>query len=227
MDYKLIDSLKNIHIGQDIWILAPGPSMNYIDKTFFNNKITIGHNDIYKLFPCNYVVMKDCMEQPRFPRSIMRLNQLNIPLIFSEYNGGRSTNEKNSVQHNNAYMFKHNPKIKDFKTELAEKTEDQIIVGKSTIVSILHIACLMGASNIIVCGNESCIIDDQMYVNGYVEPDWVSASNYTGIHTHLRRASSEYIIARDYLRDKYNVNIYSLNPFADFNLETHKYEILS
>ena len=33
---------KAIHEGEDIWIIAAGPSMNYVDNSFFENKVTIG-----------------------------------------------------------------------------------------------------------------------------------------------------------------------------------------
>lgn len=92
-----INSLKNIHKEKDIWIILAGSSMNYVDSSFFSNKITIGQNQVYKHYPCSYVVMKDCMESPRFPRSIQEIDSKNIPLIYSEYYKGYKSNIKNSV----------------------------------------------------------------------------------------------------------------------------------
>ena len=82
--YKNITELKNKHLGKDIWIVLAGSSMNYVSKSFFENKIVLGTNQVYKHFPCTYIVMKDCMERPRYTRSIQELKEKSIPLIFSE-----------------------------------------------------------------------------------------------------------------------------------------------
>ena len=107
-DFK---TLKNFHKGKDIWCIAAGSSMDYVDSSFFENKIVIGQNQVYKKYPCDYIVMKDLMEKPRFPRSIKELNDLGIPLIYSEFYKGRSNFEKNKVQHNNSFMFSHNKRL--------------------------------------------------------------------------------------------------------------------
>ena len=54
-----IQGLKNINQGDDIWVLASGPSMNFISNSFFENKITIAVNEVCEIFKCNYVVVKD------------------------------------------------------------------------------------------------------------------------------------------------------------------------
>ena len=45
---KLLTELKNIYQDKDIWIIAGGSSMNFIDPSFYDNKITIGLNHVYK-----------------------------------------------------------------------------------------------------------------------------------------------------------------------------------
>ena len=84
MEYKNLTQLKNKHKGEDIWVISAGSSMDYVSSEFFENKIVIGINHVYKHYPCNYIVMKDCMEEPRFPRSIRELDSMGIPLIFSK-----------------------------------------------------------------------------------------------------------------------------------------------
>ena len=49
---KSITELRNIHKGQDIWIIGAGSSMDYVDPSFFENKITIGVNQMFQYFPC-------------------------------------------------------------------------------------------------------------------------------------------------------------------------------
>ena len=51
--------LKNKHPNLDIYVVGSGPSLNHIDKSFFNNKIVIGVNRVAKNVRCNYIVAKD------------------------------------------------------------------------------------------------------------------------------------------------------------------------
>ena len=83
--YNNVTQLKNIHNGKDIWIICAGSSMNYIESEFFENKITIGLNQVYKKFPCDYVIMKDLNEKNRFSPSVEELRNTKTKLLFSEY----------------------------------------------------------------------------------------------------------------------------------------------
>ena len=189
---KNITDLKNKHKDEDIWIILAGSSMDYINTDFFNNKITIGQNQVYKHYPCNYVVMKDCMEEPRFPRSIEELDRLEKTLIYCEYYKGYSTNQKNVV--------------------------------KSTVTSLMHIAAYMGAKNIILCGHDCGKLNGNLYYEGYMEKDWVSAENWSGINSWMGSLQKQTQLVRKYLMENYNCNIHSLNPFLNFGLEGNRYE---
>lgn len=50
---------KNLHSGKDIYVVASGKSMDYIDPSFFEGKITIGINQVYKKFVTDYLVRKE------------------------------------------------------------------------------------------------------------------------------------------------------------------------
>tara|TARA_B100000073_G_scaffold314640_1_gene289964 strand:- start:567 stop:1244 length:678 start_codon:yes stop_codon:yes gene_type:complete len=221
---KNITDLKNKHKDEDIWIILAGSSMDYISTDFFNNKITIGQNQVYKHYPCNYVVMKDCMEEPRFPRSIEELDRLEKPLIYCEYYKGYSTNQKNVIKHKNSYMFKHNTRQDDLETELYNLRDDEIVVSKSTVTSLMHIAAYMGAKNIILCGHDCGKLNGNLYYEGYMEKDWVSAENWNGINSWMGSIQKQTQLVRKYLMDNYNCNIHSLNPFLNFGLEGNRYE---
>ena len=67
---KDFGSLKNIYKDKDIYVVSGGPSLNHIDKSFFDNKIVLGVNDIFRYFECDYVVVKDCNEEPRITRQL-------------------------------------------------------------------------------------------------------------------------------------------------------------
>jgi len=220
---KFLKDLKDIHKGKDIWALLAGSTMDYINPNFFKNKITLGQNQVYKHFPCSYILMKDCMEEPRFPRSIKELNQLNIPIIYPEYYKGYHSNQKNIVEHDNAYVFSHNPRVTHLEDEIGNLSDDDIIVSKSSVTSLIHVAAYMGAKNIILCGHDCGTLDGNLYYEGYMENDWISSSNWSGITNWMSALEKQSQLVRGYLMEKYNCNIYSLNPFLNLNLEGHKY----
>ena len=232
--YKNINELKDKHKGKDIWVILAGSSMDYVSRDFFENKIVIGQNQVYKHYPCNYVLMKDCMEEPRFPRSIRKLDSMGIPLIFPEYYKGYHSKEncpwdpqggeKNVVEHKNAYMFKHNPRKNSYEEELNELKDDEIIVSKSTCTSLIHLAAYMGARNIMVCGHDCGTLDGNLYYDGYMESDWVGSENWSGIKNWMSHLQKESQLLRNYLYEKYGCNIHSLNPFLNLSLEGHEYE---
>jgi|TARA_R100000479_G_scaffold70032_1_gene33636 hypothetical protein len=216
--------LKDKHKGEDLWVITAGSSLDFVSKDFFDGKLTIGQNDIWKHFKCDYVVMKDCNEEPRFPRLLEQLNNVGIPVIYSKYYKGYRRNGLNNVPNKNSYYFDHNPRDKGFDTELMNLSDEEVIVSRSTVTSILHIGALMGVKNIILCGHDAGKIDGKLYFKDYVEKDWVSAGNWSGIEEWMGKLEDETIKVKQFLNFKYGVNIYSLNPFINFKLEGHKYE---
>lgn len=219
-----ISLLKDKYKGEDIWLILAGSSMDHVDPSFFSNKITIGQNQTYRKYPCTYVVMKDCNEKPRFPHSIKELEELDIPLIYSKHFKGCKREGINKVEYDNSYVFSHNPKTSSLSKEIEKIAPHEIITGKSTVTSLMHIAAFMGAKNIILCGHDCGYIDGNLYYQGYVEKNWTSAANWGGIKSWMGKLESQTQLVKKYLKERYKCNIYSLNPFLNFDLEGHKYK---
>jgi len=220
---KPLSELKDKYIGKDVWIVLAGSSMDYVSKEFFENKIVLGANQVYKHYPCDYVVMKDCMETPRYTRSIAQCEEKNIPIIHAEYFLGDDRREKNIANHSNAYFFKHNSKTTEFEYNITNLKEDEIISSKSTVTSMMHIAAYMGAKNIILCGHDCGRLDGNLYYEGYMEKDWISSENWSGISNRINEIELETQHVRHFIWTKYKCNIHSLNPFLNFGLENHKF----
>ena len=167
--------------------------------------------------------MKDCMEEPRFPRSISELKERNIPLLFSEHYKGHSKEVLNTPEYENAYMFKHNNRELSLDQEVHKLYEDEIIVSRSTVTSLMHIAAYMGAKNIMLCGHDCGTINGNLYYQGYLEEDWISSGNWSGINSWMSSLEKESQIVRWMLKEKYNCNIHSLNPFLNLGLESNNF----
>ena len=220
-DFK---ELKNIHKGKDIWCIAAGSSMDFIDPSFFEGKIVIGQNQVYKKYPCTYVVMKDLNEHPRFSRSVNEIKKLSIPLIYSQYHAGHYAAGKNKTDYENSYMFHHNDNRGGIKEALKVIGTDEMAVVRSTITSIMNIASYMGAKNIMVCGVDCGKINDNLYFKGYTEKDWTSGANWGSIEGWLEGTSDPNLTIRDTVKETYKCNIHSLNPFMNFKLDNNEFK---
>jgi hypothetical protein len=224
--YKTIKEFKNIHNGLDIWIVCAGASMNHVNPDFFDNKIVMGLNQVYRNFRCDYVVMKDLKESSRFDESINELKTLDTKLIFSKYSHGCYRDGESLPEYNdNFYLFEHNDQCNHKKSDGSLDMDvigtDKIVSIRSTITSAMNIAAYMGAANIIVCGADNGSLDGNSYYDGYVQNHWISSKNNNGWLGGIRDLN---IQVRDRIKKVYGCNIYSLNPFWNFGLEGHEYK---
>ena len=72
-----LKNFKNIHKNEDIYVLASGKSVDFIDNSFFENKIIIGINQAYKKIQCQYLVRKES----KFIEEIIKKNKDTIHFI--------------------------------------------------------------------------------------------------------------------------------------------------
>jgi len=210
---------KAIHEGEDIWIIAAGPSMNYVDNSFFENKVTIGINRVAMKFDCDYLVAKD-------GRGFDLISQLISPqtkLVLSKYESGNPHQKVNSFN-GECWLFDH-PSKPGENPDLSciSKESDKIVVSYSTITSGIHLAAYMGAKNVILCGHDCGTIDGLSTINGYysqINPHHGTDERYV---QWLSEIENHTTLVSHKLKQVYGCNIHSLNPFVNLNLEGHQY----
>ena len=78
----------------------------------------------------------------------------------------------------------------------------------------------MQQNNIANCGT----INGNVYFDGYTETDWISGENNPQIKNWLGATDSLNITIRDKIKQEYNCNIYSLNPFINFKLDGNEFK---
>lgn len=202
---QTISSLKNKHKGKDIWVIASGKSADYIDTSFFDNKITIGVNQVpLKFKNITYHLMKESGV------AIECQDKWHIDVV-SKYDCGDIYSVENPVRH---YFFNHRQnEHTTFDEEL--DTDDSLIVSWSTITSAIHFAYFMGAKNIILLGHDCGILDGYKHLTGYKEGE-------AYLDNWLSKIEPQTLRLKELLKEK-EVNLYSLNPFINFGLEGHIY----
>jgi len=219
---ETIKKFKDIHKGEDIYIIASGKSLDFIDETFFDDKILIGVNQAYKKIWCDYLVRKET----KFIKDSLDSESI---VFVSEYdsgnlNSGENKLNTNKIEHDNLYYFEH---LDNGHTNIDTSIfgTDKIVVSFSTITSAIHIAAYMGAKNIILVGHDCGTIDGEMTFKGYYNSikdtpwqDWKQYKNW------LKVIESQTIIVKNGIKKHYGSNVLSLNPFVSLNLENHIYQ---
>ena len=219
---KTIQELKDIHKGEDIWVIGAGSSMNFVDSSFFENKISISVNQMYEKFPCEYVVGRDLQVTERWDDTIKDLrNHPTIKFLYSTLHQGYGTPNDVPLS-DNFYSFESgvNHDIRGLECI----GTDRMVAVRTTLNTCMNLAAHMGAKNIMICGKDEGKIDGRLYVDGYVKSNWTDSENWNGIEHWLYLTSKNTRMIRDRIKEVYGCNIHSLNPFINFKLEGHKYE---
>lgn len=203
--------LKNIHQGDDMWVIASGPSAGFISPDFFENKWTIGVNRVWNRFLTDYIVIKES-------EIIDQAIASGMTVIASLYNCGDRKSRKTESE-GKFYYFDH---LHNAVTDVRfSDDEDDIVVSYSTITSAMHMAAYMGARNIIVVGHDCGSLDGRLNFEGYPSPLIKTDGFYERF---LSKIEEQSVQVRAWLEKKYGCRIYSLNPFLNFGLEGHTYE---
>jgi len=218
--------LKDIHKGKDIWILGSGPSMGFVDKSFFDNKITIGAGKVWQFFRLDYSLNKHI----EFIREAGANNQVVIASKHDCGDIGHPVNEDKNIK----YIFTHKRgRFGELETNFVENLnaigkDDDIFVSYSTITSCIHMAAYMGAKNIILCGHDCGWIDKKSHMFDYGDrlvKFYKTPEKFNEYHNMwFERITKDSERLKYKLMEIYGCNIHSLNPFINFRLEGRTYD---
>ena len=213
--------LKNVHAGEDIWVVASGASMDYVDPVFFANKITVGVNRVNRKFDCTYIVAKDAdgfEELLRFKK--------NARFVISRHKFGEVSKPPNDLDCEH-WVFDHPSKVPIQAPDLSAIGSDQLVVSYSTITSALHLAAYLGAHSIIVCGHDCGAINGEINIRDYHAETNHRHGSDLAYYRWVGEIEQHTISVVRELRRVYGTSIHSLNPFLNFNLDGNTFESTS
>lgn len=214
----LLPDYENTHPGADIYVLASGPTAGYIDRAFYEGKTIVAVNsaaerhDLYTLDATVYT-HSHYHELETYPLAERHPEHY----FFAPEGDSGHAGTPNRTDLPNVIYYPHKPTKYDFTVDDAWPPPGGLIVGSTSTHGAIHLAAHFGARTIILIGADCGTIDGQTNETGYVSgnlntPDprpWL-----TRWDTHLRAVA-------DRIRQHYGVAIYSLNPWANLNLEGH------
>jgi hypothetical protein len=229
MSLKLTE-FKNKHKDEDIYILASGKSLDFIDNSFFANKIVIGINQAYKKIIPQYLIRKE----HKLLTELLKDEKLKNITHFVSAGDCGSLNLKNLKYINsldeklkkNVCVYGHNKNVHD-NIEIPKLTDNELYVSFSTITTGIYLAYYMGAKNIVLMGHDCGVINNESNFTGYHTNEtltvaWKSANPQQQYNNWLNVIENQTIKLKKYLNEK-GINVLSINPFINFNLEGNKY----
>lgn len=214
---KSLKSLKNIYPNSDIYVIGSGASLNYVSSSFFNNKIIVATN-----YTIGYVNSSHLYLVAKEPSKEMQdiANQKKATIVMCKHHSGVADNPINKVYHpDNTIIF-------DAQQNIIKNKEQNTGLERSssTIVSSIHLAAFMGAKNIILVGHDCGTINGKNNVAKYNKKDSVITNGGYAKWMRRNKVEKKTIEVKGILKNVWDVDVYSLNPFINFNLEGHKYE---
>ncbi len=206
---------ENIHKGEDIYIIAAGKTTDYYAESFFNNRVTIGVNNVWLKFKnIDYNIYRDT---PPIQCS------LDVPNIVSEYRGSNKSWGKNSEhldESRNVTYFSHNQNEGErINMSGVHPHGDKLAVSFSTITSAIHLAAFMGARAVFLVGHDCAILNDRSTMDGYP-----MSKEFAPYNRFMSEIFNQTILMRDYLKKEYSAEVITLSPFVGLKHEGHVVE---
>lgn len=214
-----LDTLKDKHPGSTIWVFGSGASVGYLSPRFFDDKICIATNLIadyfdlrsYYLFTHYHYNVLENLKKPGMLAAVTH------DVCSSRWHPNKANLPPEGCVKDDAqvifnYLSDRVPKGGNFDPYKHAK-KDEIVFGSSSIHGSMQLAAWMGASNIVLVGADCGSIDGEHRIDEY-PPGHAPWDIY---NQHLMRMKS-------WLKETYSVEVYSLNPFVNFNLEGHTFQ---
>jgi hypothetical protein len=208
--------LEGSHDGETLWVLGSGPSLNYIDSSFFDDKVTVSTN-----FSARALGVK-----PHYAFSHYHANAKDLlsdsscvvtiehdTLTYQPWEGEQPHSLVLApTQYDRPPGSAWNP--------ITSHTPgpDQVTYGSSSLHGAMHLAAHLGASHIILIGADCGQIDGEDRVKDYQVQNG---------HTLWQLYDRHHQLMKQYLEQAYPVKVHSLNPFINLNLEGHTFKGVS
>jgi hypothetical protein len=199
--------LRNTHKGETVWVIGSGPSLNFLEPGFFADKIVVSTNTSARIF--GFVPQYVFSHYHSDAQELIDDSSIVVTLAKNwdtgePYPGPERANLVLVEQDS------HTPPGSGWNPLTTHPPrKDSLAYGSSSLHGSMHLAAHLGASFIVLVGADCGTINDESNVRNY----------YSNTHIYPRIYNDHHKLMKDYLRQEYGVEVYSLNPFINFNLE--------
>lgn len=206
----LLTDLKNKHVNETIYIVGSGGSLSFISPNFFDDKLTVAVNFAGRVhgFSPTYLFS-------HYYEDIKKnLDDTSIGITL-ELDFRTKARWSDAVPNNLCFtpVSYIEPPGPTWSPYLNPTPEDGLVFGSSSIHGAMHLGAYLGAKYLVLVGVDCGILDGQQRIKDYPQGD----TPWAIYESHNRQLKA-------WLKEKYDVEVYSLNPFINFNLEGHTFE---
>lgn len=209
--------------NSDIYVLGSGATISHIDPNFFIGKEVIATNGIAErlglynmpisLTTHTHYIYGEALElAAKYP---------NHAFFCPERDQGFGDKAPEDAPENIVF-YPHKNADYDFNVDtMWPDNDDGLLVGSTSLHGSMHLAAYMGASTIILVGADCGTLDGETNDKGYKSGNLVTSDSKQWLERwemHLRE------VKRKIKEVYYPVEIYSLNPFVNPNMEGHVWE---
>lgn len=208
--------LEGLHDGETLWVLGSGPSLNYIDGAFFDDKVTISTN-----FSARALGVHPHYAFSHYHHNAESLLADSSCVVTIEHDTITQSLWQDEQPHSLvlAPTQYDKPPGSAWNPITSHKPgPDQVTYGSSSLHGAMHLAAHLGASHIILVGADCGQIDGADRVKDYQVQNG---------HTLWQLYDRHHQLMKQYLEDTYPVKVHSLNPFINLNLEGHTFKGVS
>ena len=209
-----LSDLQNLHKGETVWVLGSGPSLNFLHPAFFSDKTCVTANYVGRIFGLQSFYT---YSNYHFDDAVAEFGEGVIAAVTLERDTLTQKPWPGEVPDNVALSsaYNYNPPGSAWDPYKMPPPDGQLVYGSSSIHGAIHLAAHLGAASIIIVGHDAGFIDDVSNVENYPAPTQTFSFGVWNRHT---------VILKQWLKERYGVNIYSLNPFINLNLEGHTFK---
>ena len=216
----LLSKLRLKHKAQDVYVLGSGPSLGYVNDRFLNDKIIICVNntiDFVTEAQHMYLVAKEPTRKMQ-----EQIRQKNGLLVTCERRFGGRGADNEILYPDQTVLFQ--PR------EGAIKDVDQLTClerSASTMSTAIHLAAFLGAKTILLIGHDCGKLDEKVHADDYDKSEAVTPESYYSKWMGQFCVEQQTLVLKQILKIKYDIEMYSVNPFINFGLEGHSYQSFS
>lgn len=215
-----ITHLRNIYLGKEIYVFASGASLDYIPCSYFDDKICIATNRVgFEYGLRDYWVAGHHYEVAKYYRKI----GCKAPMVLPDKDINNLEMES-SPDDDDIFRF---PASKQYYADFSvadhfPTQHDRLVVGSSGFHTAIHLAQYMGASTVIIAGLDQGQLDGQTNFKNYSQhPHNQNTNKHETDHSfNVWEMHTRQVVEK--IR-QLGCNVFSLNPFMNWNLEGHKY----
>jgi len=207
----ILEELQDSFLGEDVYVVGSGKTLEYYPKDFFEDTVTIGINQGWaNVLPRVDFMVTKYHENARIWRENPRVGLL----VVTRYQRGHGREEIEEAPRQ--VIADHNPNpVERFRADSWPTEPHALVASYSSITTGMHLAAYMGARRIFLVGADCGDLDGSRNVNGH-DPRDTTLDRLKKFDLQNRIVSSE-------LRARYGSSVVTLLPFSTPNMDGHRF----